>query len=410
MKKIFALILVAGLWGCLANRIDEDLLRPEEETFVHVPSDFTWSNILQDMIQINIESGKSKTDALDSTLIELYNEDGEFLDALTILDGSAQFNVRLPSASEKLKLVTPATETTMEITPDQTDVTFEVPGISVYNFDKTDNDNDGLADQFDADPNNPNLTIKVDNNFLKSATGKKSSTSNFAIFEDLWPSKGDYDFNDLVVKTTFSWERGKGNYIEEISGVCDVEWIGAGMELGLGFELFEAKGTNLIYLKDIIKETENATKDKDVTNGIIVFNKVQDKGTGEIEFKLKLKDKEIKDFVCIPYLFRTGEKSHQVRPFGAPPTKSQQMSMFRTLNDASPTKWNWDKGQKFKYPLAGREAFYRSSENHPWGIEFIAKSFSPTKEKTSILKGYPKFKEWAESGGKKEKDWYNHPR
>ena len=410
MKKIAVLLLIAGLWGCLASKIDEDLLRQKEETFVNVPADFNWSPILQGMVQVDIESGNNKTDALDNTLIELYNEEGEFLDALTIIDGSAQFNLRIPSASEKLKLVTPATETVREITPDQTNVAFEVPNISAYQFAKTDIDEDGLYDQFDADPNDPNLTIDVGNNLLKSASVIKPSTSNYVIFEDLWPSKGDYDFNDLVVKSTFSWERGKGNYIEEISGVCDVEWIGAGMDLGLGFELFEAKGTNLNYVKDIIKGIENASEDENVTNGFVVFNKVQDGGTGEIEFNLKLQNRQIKDFVCIPYLFRTGEKSHQVRPFGAPPTKSQEMSMFRTLNDASPTEWSWEEGKRFKYPLSGEDAFYRSPENHPWGIEFMAKSFRPVKEKTSILKGYPKFTEWAESGGKKEKDWYNHPK
>lgn len=410
MKKYIVLFLLFGLWGCLANRIDDDLKKPEKETFVNVPEDFTWTPILQKMVRVDITSGGAKTNALNNTLIEMYNEEGEFLDALTILNGTAEFNLRVPSATTGLKLVVPATEKELDITPDQTTVAFDVPNISASNFERLDLDEDGLYDQFDADPNNPNLTVKVERGSrLKSAAGKKSTTSNYTIFEDLWPAKGDYDFNDLVVKTTYSWERGKGNYIEEISGVCNVEWIGAGLELGLGFELFESNGTKLVYHNDIIKAIDNAEKDPEVTNGIIIFSRVQEKGTGEIEFNISLKDKQIKDFVCIPYLFRTNDPKHQVRPFGAPPTENQDMVMFRTLNDASPVTWDREKEEKFKYPLTGKDAFYRSAENHPWGIEFMAKSFRPVKEKVSIIKGYPKFREWAESGGKKEKDWYEHP-
>ena len=410
MKKYAVVLLLFGLCGCLANRVDDDLRKPGEETFVNVPDDFTWSPILQEMIRVELTSEGAKTKELDNTLIELYNSDDEFLDALTIIDGVAEFQLRIPSSTPGLKLVTPATGKELEFQPEQTKIEFNVADISAFHFEKTDLDGDGLYDQFDADPNNSDLTIKIENgSSLKSASGRKSSTSTYTIFEDLWPAKGDYDFNDLVVKTTYSWERGKGNYIEEIAGVCNVEWIGAGLELGLGLELFESTGTNLIYHRDIIRVVENAEEDGKVTNGFIVFSRVQDKGKGEIEFKIKLKEKQIKDFVCIPYLFRTNDPQHQVRPFGAPPTENQNMSMFRTYNDASPVSWNREKKEKFKYPLSGNEAFYRSPENHPWGIEFMAKTFKPTSEKTSILNEYPRFREWAESGGKKGKDWYNHP-
>ena len=84
------------------------------------------------------------------------------------------------------------------------------------------------------------------------------------------------------------------------------------------------------------------------------------------------------------------------------------MTLFRSNDDYSPRTWDWSAGTKFKYPLEGSEAFYRTAENHPWGIEFISENkFKPSKENKTILDTYPGFKDWAESGGKKEKTWYD---
>jgi hypothetical protein len=54
-----------------------------------------------------------------------------------------------------------------------------------------DADNDGVNDVDDEYPTDPN---KAFNNYYPSKTGSAS-----VAFEDQWPSKGDYDLNDLVV-------------------------------------------------------------------------------------------------------------------------------------------------------------------------------------------------------------------
>ena len=115
------------------------------------------------------------------------------------------------------------------------------------------------------------------------------------------------------------------------------------------------------------------------------------------------------DFNLVPYLFRLEKKDHQVRPFGTPPTQMQKMQLFRSGDDASPNKWNWLKGDKFKYPQEGKNAFYRTNESLPWGVQFMAKSFTTPAELQTIMTSYPKFQSWAESGGTNDKDWYNHP-
>lgn len=414
MKKIWMFTALITLFGCL-DYSPEDMDIPEEGVFsIKAPADFDWACISGTGINVNFKSNGKITSALDNTLVELYDDNNVLLDALTIYDGFAEFNVRIPKSVELLNLKVLATGESVQIDPDASSVDYVVNDVSAISFAKNDSDDDGLIDVFDVSPNDPDVSVLIGNwlayGNLKSAQARETSSASYVIFEDLWPSKGDYDFNDLVAKTTFSWTRGKGNYIEEIEVVCNVEWIGAALELGLGFELFEAKGTNLYYLGDVISSVEGAERDDVVRNGVIAFTRVQSVATREVVFNVTLKEKEIKEFVFVPYLFRTNEPERQVRPFGAPPTQSQDMTMFRTLDDASPNSWSWEVGKKFKYPLSGSEAFYRSKEMYPWGIEFItSKKFKPCKESVNIMLEYPTFKDWAESGGKDAKAWYeNH--
>lgn len=414
MKALVIILVLFGLSGCLADKIDE--IQPNEEgpSFVgKVPLDFNWTTIKRHQIHVTIQSGSSVSKKLDNTLVLLCNIDNGLLDALTIIDGKADFSVRIPNVTEKLKLYLAATNDAMEVTIDQPKVDFNLPNLSALVLNRTDADHDLLLDQFDADPTNPDVSAVIPvrgSGQLKSALNLGYSSDTYIVFEDLWPSKGDYDFNDLVAKTTLYWVRGKSNYITEISGDCKIENIGAGMGIGLGYELLEANGAKLSYLDNVITEINGqAVKDEAVTNGLILFRKVQEVGKTEVKFTLKIKEKSIKDFAFVPYLFRTENYTQQIRPFGAPPTKSGNMSLFKTKDDASPASWDWGPGSGFVYPLTGTSAFYRTKDNHPWGIEFIAKTFKPSPERISITEIYPRFREWAESGGKSARDWYLDP-
>lgn len=416
MKKNWVLLLIIiGLVGCLEDPTEDVVeqpkveVDPDAEFIVDVPEDFTWSAVKDLAINVSFTKNREATDCVNNTLVELY-EGEQLLDALTVLDGKAAFDVRVASAVEELQLKVIASGETKSIDAVSGDVTFNITKLLALN--RNDSDGDGLIDAFDAAPMDANIAINVvrNSNNLKSTSGKSSTSSSYVIFEDLWPSKGDYDFNDLVVKSTYSWTRGKSNYIETVVINCDVEWIGAGLDLGLGYELFEKKGTNLYYLDKIIESIQGGSADNSVDNSVIAFNSIKSENGTSFQIEVQLKEKEIKDFLFIPYLFRTTKAAHQVRPFGAPPTKGQDMNMFGAYNDASPKEWDWSAGTKFKYPLTDEDAFYRTTDNHPWGIEFISKNkFKPCLERTSILSGYPDFREWAESGGKKGKEWYDKP-
>ena len=401
MKKWVVLFLAIGFWGC--NQDDEfdkiAAIENEIEFNLSVPNDFSWSAVTQDVLLVSITSGSEKTLALDGSVMELFNEDDELLDAMTIAKGTVCFNVRIPTVTKKLKLRTPATNTLLEFSALKRSLRFEIPG-NFKSSKKTDTDGDGLTDEFDYAPKNPEVTLRINKNYT-------NKTSSYFIFEDLWPSKGDFDFNDFIVKTNVSWKRGKGNYITEISGICELQRNSS--EYGLGFELFEAKGTYLIYMEDVIVDLEGAKKTELISNGFVVFDDFQEDRKITRNFTIQLKENTLTDFTLVPYLFKQANKQHQIRSFGTPPTQLQKMQMFHSMDDASPNNWQWVKGAKFKYPLAGDEAFYRTAEGHPWGVQFMAQSFIPSGEMQSILISYPQFQSWAESGGTENKDWYNHP-
>ncbi|MDO8897103.1 MAG: LamG-like jellyroll fold domain-containing protein, partial [Bacteroidales bacterium] len=104
-----------------------------------------------------------------------------------------------------------------------------------------DQDGDGIADQDDDYPNDP---ARAFNNYFP-AEGFGSLA-----FEDLWPNKGDYDFNDLVVDYRFKIVTNANNKVSDVIGDFVIKAIGAGFENGFGFQL----DNNAINPDDILVE------------------------------------------------------------------------------------------------------------------------------------------------------------
>ncbi len=70
-------------------------------------------------------------------------------------------------------------------------------------------DGDGIPDDQDDYPNDPLRAF--DNYFPAAGFGSLA-------FEDLWPGKGDYDFNDVVVDYRFQTVTNALNQVVEIFG------------------------------------------------------------------------------------------------------------------------------------------------------------------------------------------------
>ncbi len=251
-----------------------------------------------------------------------------------------------------------------------------------------------------------------------------ATTYFYQIFEDLWPNVGDFDLNDMVLKSKIGWDKHADNSYNYVYVQTIVQAVGAGIPSGLGWEFFKNSGNGTReYLPDMLSWF-GATEDPDVNNAAICFDNVKDwqytpySNTGglgpdakpdTVFFQAYIPQGEVWGFEMLAYLFRSSDPSHQVRTYGSPPTATANMALFGTGHDDSPTSWDGSVGRIFNYPLTASNAFYRTGDNHPWAVEFIASDFKVAKEKTDILQAYPQFKDWAESGGSVNQNWYNFP-
>ncbi len=265
-----------------------------------------------------------------------------------------------------------------------------------------DSDGDGVPDDTDVWPNDPTKAYL--------SIYPSGSKYYFNLYEDLWPGLGDYDFNDVILKTKLHTYKNGQNQLVGGKVISSVYWIGGGIPRGAGIEWFKSNGsaTQLTYLPD---QTVTFTEPTNVVSDPVVFNAVKlfdGNITGSlndtVDFEYTWDHTVAGNSLCIQvYIYMN--RYHEVHMYGYPPTKAADMSLFETSNDASQTTWAWNPGDQFTSPAN----FYKTSNNLPWGLEISATEFRVPNEKIEILNAYPQFQAWAESGGSVNVDWYNYP-
>ena len=241
-------------------------------------------------------------------------------------------------------------------------------------------------------------------------------------FEDLWPGKGDYDFNDLVIDYQFEIITDIFNNVEEVTATFVLKAFGASFENGFGFQLASGinpedvtvTGTGLT--ENIITLNASGTEAGQTRPTIIVFDNafahMPHPGTGigvnttpgapyvaPVTFTVKMVFKpdtysfnnlDISNFN--PFLIVNKVRSHEVHLPGYAPTDLFDVSLFGQYEDKSD-------------PATGK--YFVTALNHPWAIN-IYESFDYPIEKQDILSVHLKFAEWAVSGGVQFPDWYKN--
>ncbi|HKK09282.1 MAG TPA: LruC domain-containing protein [Bacteroidales bacterium] len=232
----------------------------------------------------------------------------------------------------------------------------------------------------------------------------------FQLFEDLWPGLGDYDFNDVILRTKLHLYKNAQNTLIGGRVKSKVYWIGGGVPRGAGIEFFKSneEGTQFTYLPQnniTFSEAENVSLDNSVPNAVTLFDgEIINSLGGEVDFEFARENAEAGNILGMQvYIYR--DRTHEIHMFGLPPTNVADMSLFRTDDDASPASWSWEAGRNF----SENEGFYKTNNNLPWGIEIVAEEFYVPNEGTDMTIAYPQFRAWAESGGSKNQDWYKHP-
>jgi len=254
-----------------------------------------------------------------------------------------------------------------------------------------DSDGDGIIDFYDEYPEDGDRAYDT---YTPSIYGWGSYA-----FEDLWPNKGDYDFNDLVLNYRYTHVYNSNDEIVETILNFKVKNVGGSFRNGFGIELDmdesliqNVSGSNLTQgIVSLNGKGLEANQNKPV---VILFDDAwsNTKVNDELELLITYVNPiETEEFgTKNPFIFINGDRGREVHLSDFPPTSLANTDFFGTGDDDSD-------------PNAGR--YYKNENNLPWGIDIIH-DFVYMQEKVPIIYGYNKFANWAESGGADFSDWY----
>ncbi|MCX6287399.1 MAG: LruC domain-containing protein [Bacteroidetes bacterium] len=276
----------------------------------------------------------------------------------------------------------------------------------------SDTDGDGCPDNVDDYPNDP--TRCFDNYFPAAGNGTLA-------YEDLWPSKGDYDFNDVVLDYRFKTVTNSSNKVVEIFATFILKASGAEFHNGFGFQLptnnvdpstMTVTGSHLLH--SIVSLNSHGLENGQTKPTIIVFDDFFDlmpnPGCGigvnttpgcayvnpvtislHITFSSPLytmTQTNVENFN--PFIFVGLDRRHEVHLPDYVPTSLANPGFFGTYDDRTSVPDN---------------RYYKTVNNLPWAIN-LYESFSYPKEIVDIIITYNHFVEWATSGGLLYQDWY----
>ncbi len=271
-----------------------------------------------------------------------------------------------------------------------------------------DTDGDGVSDSRDEYPND---RTKAFNNYYPS----KNSVGTLA-FEDLWPSKGDYDFNDLVVDYNFNQITNADNKVVAIDASLTVRAIGASLKNGFALQfnttpsnvksvtgqslnnsvfIMNSNGTEQKQSKAVIPIFDDAYKMLN-TNAAITNTYVGGAYSApktmnvKIEFISPISQSGFGTAPYNPFVVASGIRGKEIHLPAYAPTDLADKTKFGTGDDDT--------------NLAAQK-YYMSDTNLPWAIN-IPVQFTYPAEQKDITKAYLMFNKWAESQGTQYLDWY----
>lgn len=279
-----------------------------------------------------------------------------------------------------------------------------------------DADGDGVADDDDDYPADP---YKAYNNYFPSAL-----TYGSLFFEDLWPSKGDYDFNDLVLSYRInSITNSAGNVVEQ-NYTYIIRAAGAVFHNGFGFQLtginpnsvirvtgtdvasgysINSQGLEVGQISPTVIVFEDALRFFPGRTGVVntdtslpflaphqlnvrvVFMENGVPGSGGV---VTLSQVVIAEFN--PFIVVDGDRGREVHLAYFAPTSLASSAFFHTLDDT----YN-----------AGAHRYYVTSTNLPWALN-IPSEIKYATEESEFNWGYLHFLSWAQSGGSLYSNWH----
>ncbi len=268
-----------------------------------------------------------------------------------------------------------------------------------------DKDKDGVADALDEYPEDPKRA------FNSYSPGK--NTFGTLMFEDLWPSFGDYDMNDLVVDYQVMEISDAQNKIKEVKFTAVIRATGAGFKNGFGIQLpmsselvENVKGNRLTT--GSIKTRETGVEDGQRLTTVIITDDVnyelpimanvfKNNSSNEsdtlqvsITFKDAIRKADLGSAPYNPFLVINQDRRREVHMINGQPTDLVDTSLFGANDD---------------YSTPGEGRYYTGKKGFNWALHTPV-SIPYTQERIDFTKAYTRFADWARSGGKDYLDWY----
>jgi len=278
--------------------------------------------------------------------------------------------------------------------------------------DPTDTDEDGVSNVFDQYPDDP---TRAYNNFYPS-----ENTYGTLVFEDLWPYKGDYDFNDLVIDYNFMQVTNGSNNVTEFETTIIVRAVGAGYQNGFGIELNTTPGNvqsvnGSLITDSYIELNGNGTESAQSKAVVVIFDNSYGCFAGSnfqgfintdpnkpgitpavinvtVDFADPMSLSAIGTPPYNPFIIVDRNRDIEVHLPNHPPTDLADQNMLGTGHDVS---------------NANQNEYYITQNYLPWALD-IPSSFSYPKEKLFVIDAYLKFEPWATSSGNDFSDWYDN--
>ncbi|SHG15854.1 LruC domain-containing protein [Flagellimonas flava] len=252
-----------------------------------------------------------------------------------------------------------------------------------------DQDGDGVVDSVDEFPNDAGKAYAI----VYPSNSSKASL----VFEDLWPFRGDWDFNDTSIDYSISKIFNASDQLVGIDFFYSVTSDGAGFVNSLAFEIpglnpnNVASTTGQLLNRNVFDLNTNGTELGQEHAVIPLFDDhstiVNQENTVSIILVNPISNTSVDFAPFNPFLVANGQRDVEIHLAKYEPT---------SLGNSLP---------EVEGNVADTNGDYTTENGLPWAINVI-ESFPLLLEKEPINEGYLHFEEWGLSGGNTRKDWY----
>ena len=229
------------------------------------------------------------------------------------------------------------------------------------------------------DPDEPEVS-ETENNYMSFA------------YEDIWPSGGDYDLNDVIIEYHRSITFNKDNYVSEVKETYEpVQKVGAATNRNaFAVQYATDQRGEMVLPSGAVDETQ--------TNSIILFPNAMDVRNQKFVITrtfaagamkkdaLKVGNSILNPYIIVNYEGAGKDNRTEVH---LPKSKATNLANSDQIGKEA-------------------DAYYVNKDGkHPFAIS-IPGTFTPVTETVTIDKEYPDFEKWVESDGKEYTDWYKN--